>query len=323
MKLKPDPTSGNGMTQTAIRCRSILSEVTLGDASHGTRPGVDPRRVREQVQQRLAELLPAGPEGDRVCTAMREFMLTAGKRMRPVLMVMAARGMGHADDAIIDVGCAVEMVHGASLILDDLPSMDNAELRRGQPTVHRQHGEDVAILASVALLSRAFQVLAELEGIPAPLRSELLATLAAAVGSQGLVCGQFNDLHGSEGARDVQAVQRTNELKTGALFSAALEMAAMTAGASARARAIARDCAVELGQAFQLQDDLRDGDDSALSGKDGGKDAGKCTLITLLGREEVQRRLQAHLQRAFALLAELDGQHDDLVAFTRQHFRIA
>jgi len=237
--------------------------------------------LRERVEERMAFLLAdSGDQADLLGAAMRAGALGAGKRMRPLLVMLVARDLGCNSPALTDVACAVEMVHAASLVLDDLPCMDNAQLRRGKPAVHVQYGEDVAILASVALLSRAFGVLAGAADIPPVTRARLVAKLAETVGTQGLVRGQFQDLHG--GARTLDAIATTNELKTGVL----------------------RAFALAAGHAFQIRDDLIDlpGQDLALtgkeSGKDTGKDLGKATVLASLGVEETQRRLARHLHEA-------------------------
>jgi geranylgeranyl diphosphate synthase type II len=159
--------------------------------------------VRAAIETRLSELLPeSGNERDLVALAMRESTLAPGKRMRPVLLVLAAEGLAEnnrdhdnqASRQAVDLGCAVEMIHAASLVLDDMPCMDNAALRRGQPTVHLKFGEDVAILTAIALLSRAFGVVATISDLAATTRTELVEVLANTVGMQGLVRGQFQDL---------------------------------------------------------------------------------------------------------------------------------
>lgn len=281
----------------------------------------DPRLIRGLVQERMASLLPAPQdETDLVSHAMRSFALAPGKRLRPVLTVMSAAELGQGHHAVLDVACAVEMVHGASLILDDLPCMDDAALRRGLPTVHRRYGEDTAILASVALLSRAFQVVAEVEGLPPMIRADLVGVLAASVGSQGLVGGQFKDLRGTLAQRLVDEVEQTNALKTGALFGAALEMSAILGCSSDETRAKLRAAAVELGHAFQLLDDLRDTADSSATGKDEGKDEGKGTLVALLGAAEVRRRLDDHVAAARSLLADVHGPYGRLNAYVHELF---
>ena len=261
-------------------------------------PAAELDAMRQMLDERLGHLLAAeGDRNDRLAAAMRAAVLGSGKRMRPLLLMLVAADLDCASPAVTDVACAVEIVHSASLILDDMPCMDNATLRRGQPTIHRQFGEDVAILASVALLSRAFGILAAAPGIPPITRARLVATLADTVGAQGLVRGQYEDLHGGTG-RSAEAIATTNERKTGLLLGAAVDMAAVLAdvddcvGRSLRAFALAA-C-----HAFQIRDDFQDlpGADSAVTGKDTGLDANKATLLNTFGADEAQRRLADHLR---------------------------
>jgi geranylgeranyl diphosphate synthase type II len=255
--------------------------------------------LRQSVEARLQALLPEpGDHHELLTLAMRESTLAPGKRVRPLLLLLAAEGLGESRPAVIDMACAVEMVHAASLVLDDLPCMDDAKLRRGRPTLHLSFGEDVAILAAIALLSRAFGLLAGLD-IEAARRAALVAELSRAVGSQGLVKGQYEDLREGRRARSADAIARTNELKTGVLFDATLQMAAIAAGADTGVRESLGSFALELGQAFQLLDDLQDGAKSdAAIGKDTGKDAGKSTLVAVLGSNGVKHRLRQHLRTA-------------------------
>lgn len=254
--------------------------------------------LREALQNRLAQLLPEVHEHDLVCEAMREGTLVPGKRIRPLLLMLAAQDLGceHDRPGLLDLACAVEMIHAASLILDDIPCMDNALLRRGRPTIHRQFGENVAILAAVALLSRAFGVVAAADGLSDTCKTQAVAELSTAAGLQGLVQGQFLDLSEGGSARSAEAILTTNTLKTGMLFDATLQMAAIAAGTSPAVRQSLRYCAQDLGQAFQLLDDLSDGLSS--TGKDINKDSGKSTLVAMLGTQAVRQRLQEHLHRA-------------------------
>lgn len=264
--------------------------------------------MRQELDDRLALVLPEpADERDLVCLAMRESTLAPGKRIRPLLLMMAARELGYDKPDLVELACAVEMVHSASLILDDMPCMDDAALRRGRPTIHRHFGEDVAVLASVALLSQAFRVVASLPGVPPTTRNRLVASLAGVVGTQGLVRGQYRDLREGTGQRRPEDILDTNELKTGVLFGTALEMAGLISGASDMTRQSLRNFALELGQAFQLYDDLQDTCESQKTGKDSGKDLGKSTLLALLGREEVIRRLRAHVEAADAELTRVYG----------------
>jgi geranylgeranyl diphosphate synthase type II len=275
--------------------------------------------LRDDIERRLAELLPAaGNERDLVARAMRESTLAPGKRMRPLLLVLAARGLGHEGEQAIDLGCAIEMIHAASLVLDDMPCMDNACLRRGLPTTHLSFGEDVAILAAVALLSRAFGVVASTPGLPGGLRAQLVATLANAVGMQGLVCGQFKDLREGAQPRSAEEIALTNDLKTGVLFGAVLEMATLLAAADERVRTALQGFALELGQAFQLYDDLQD--NCADNAKDQGKDAAKSTFVALLGETQVRQRLQSHLDQALAFLHQVYAPDQEITRYVRLMF---
>ncbi|WP_447895165.1 polyprenyl synthetase family protein [Vreelandella sp. GE22] len=254
--------------------------------------------LRESLEKRLDHWLPEGPGQDLVANAMREATLTPGKRVRPLLLLLTAKDLGVQTelDGLLDLACAVEMVHAASLILDDIPCMDNANLRRGRPTIHRQFGESVAILAAVALLSRAYAMVAEAPGLGGERRAAAVAALARAVGLQGLVQGQFLDLSEGDKARDVDSILTANELKTGMLFNATLSLATLAADADESATHTLELFAQELGQAFQLIDDLADG--LSGTGKDTHQDAGKSTLVATLGERAVRERLDDHLTRA-------------------------
>lgn len=262
--------------------------------------------VRSAIDARLDELLPQrGNERDLVTLAMRECALAPGKRMRPTLLILAAEGLGHEGNEALDLGCAIELIHAASLVLDDMPCMDNASLRRGRPTVHLQFGEDVAILTAVALLSRAFGVIASIADVPPAIRTQLVEVVANAVGMHGLVQGQLQDLRDGQTSRSAEDIALTNKLKTGVLFSAIMDMAWMISSAAQPVRPILQSFALELGQAFQMYDDLRD--KSADTNKDQGKDEGKSTLVSLYGHEKVMEQLKTHLVNADRHLQEVYG----------------
>jgi geranylgeranyl diphosphate synthase type II len=290
-----------------------------GPAPHEV-PEDDLDTLRQDVEERLAQLLADSGRADLLSLAMRGGTLGSGKRMRPLLLMLVARDLGCDSPALVDVACAVEMVHAASLILDDMPCMDDARLRRGQPAIHVQYGEDVAILASVALLSRAFCILSSAHDIPSEVRSRLVCTLGETVGTQGLVRGQFLDLHGD--ARSAADIAVTNELKTGVLLGAAVEMAAIVAQADERVADALRAFALAAGQAFQIRDDFQDGpgNDSAVTGKDTGKDVGKSTFVNTLGFDEARRRLLAHLVEAERHLDAAVGERQGTRSFVRALF---
>ncbi|MFI0472347.1 polyprenyl synthetase family protein [Halomonas sp. HMF6819] len=276
--------------------------------------------LRAALERRLDERLPAAPETERVARAMREATLAPGKRIRPLLLLLTAQDLtADADtDGLLDLACAVEMIHAASLILDDIPCMDNAELRRGRPTIHRQFGESVAILAAVALLSHAYAIAAEAPGLESERRATAVSTLARAVGLQGLVEGQFLDLSEGAGARSVDAILATNDLKTSKLFSATLSLAGLAANADEHVQKALALFAEDLGQAFQLIDDLADG--VMGTGKDLHQDAGKSTLVATLGERAVRERLDAHLARADTHLAAACPQGGRTRAFVQGWF---
>ena len=188
--------------------------------------------LRQSIEQRLAQLAnPGGGTATRmVSQAMNYALLAPGKRVRPVLTLMACTQLGGELALALDGACAIEMVHTASLILDDLPCMDDAQLRRGLPTTHRAHGEAAALLAAIGLLNRAYAVLAH-AGLQPPQKIALLARLTDAVGVDGLIDGQALDLRERIGFRGIEAIDELNRLKTGSLFAAALEFGAICAGA--------------------------------------------------------------------------------------------
>jgi len=265
--------------------------------------------IRHEFEERMAELLPdSGNGADLLTQAMRTGTLSAGKRLRPLLLMLVARDLGCASPALVDIACAVEMVHAASLILDDLPCMDDASLRRGQPTIHVQFGEDVAILASVALLSRAFGVLASAPEVPPAVRARLVAKLSETVGTAGLVRGQFEDLRAGA-QRSEQEIATTNELKTGVLLGVSVDMAAILAETDDCVAQSLRAFALAAGHAFQIRDDFQDdvAMDTTVTGKDTGKDLGKATLVNALGFEEAKKRLMRHLDEADRNLTDAIG----------------
>lgn len=290
------------------------SSAAVSSASHR-----DFSAIRTRIDARLAELLPRDDSGHhQIGNAMHAGTLPAGKRVRPILLVLAAQDLGHDSNALIDLGCAIEMIHAGSLIVDDMPCMDNASLRRGQPTIHRRFGEDIAILTTVALLSKAFGVVASLESVDAAIRAQLVACLAEAVGTQGLVRGQYEDLREGAHSRSARAIATTNELKTGVLFAATLHMAGLVAGASEAQQRSLRRFAIELGHAFQLLDDLTDEEPD--TGKDAGQDTGKSTLVALLGAEVTRKQLTRHLAEADACLAEVYGAGSQVSHYVHQLF---
>lgn len=277
--------------------------------------------LRRQVDERLAIRLPH-PESelDKVTLALREGTLAPGKRLRPLLLLLALSDLDVDPDIGLDPACALEMIHAASLFLDDMPCMDNASLRRGQPTIHLRFGEDVAVLASVALLSHAYGITATAPRLTPAQRNDAVATLARAVGAQGLVHGQFRDLHGAQEAQQLDAVIATNQLKTGSLFTAALEVAALLAGAERTRTQHLQGFANELGLAFQLLDDIADGLTPEQTGKDCQQDRAKATVVSLLGQQAAEQQLAMHRKAALSHLDAAGLGEGELAALMRQLF---
>ncbi|MDB5884040.1 MAG: Farnesyltranstransferase (Geranylgeranyl-diphosphate synthase)-like protein [Polaromonas sp.] len=281
--------------------------------------------LRQQIDGRLAELVPP-PEhaGDLMGAALHEGVLAPGKRIRPLLMVLVGRSLGQQAPVLLDLACAVEMVHAASLFLDDMPCMDNARLRRGRPAVHARYGEDIAMLGAVALVTQAFSLVASVEGLSGDMRAQLVRILCNAVGMQGLVRGQYRDLREGSAARRFEDIASTNQQKTGSLFSAAFEMAALSAQADEATRCALRKAALALGHAFQLRDDLEDGLKSPVpAGKDRNKDVGKSTLVALMGQEAAQQSLADHLAEAQSQLHSALPADEGVVLWVRKAFSLS
>jgi geranylgeranyl diphosphate synthase type II len=218
---------------------------------------LDGKRVR--VERALRELWPPRP-GDPVAAAVEYCVFAPAKRLRPILVLMGAEVLGADLEAAVPAACAVEMVHTASLVLDDLPCMDDAALRRGRPALHLAHGEATAVLAAFALLNRAFEVVATgAAGRPDPAtRVALARELAAAVGLEGMVGGQAEDLARKGGPRAPVTEEWIQSRKTGALFVVCVALAALTGGATPVEKEALLAYARNLGLAFQIVDDLLD-----------------------------------------------------------------
>ncbi|MEM6795006.1 MAG: polyprenyl synthetase family protein, partial [Acidobacteriota bacterium] len=247
-------------------------------------PRQELRRQAARVEERLRALLPpATSRPERVHEAMAYALLSPGKRLRPVLTLVVADMFGEATEAVVDLSCSIEMVHACSLILDDLPMMDDASLRRGRETTHRVFGEDVAVLASYGLLNLAFSVVA---GRASRLQlgrytsEDLVHLVTEAVGSRGLVGGQALDLESRHQQLDLDRLEYIHSHKTGALFTAAAELGAMAVDARRRHLGAITRYAKNLGLAFQIADDLLDVTaTSAETGKDSHQDDDKLTFV--------------------------------------------
>ncbi len=277
--------------------------------------------LRLQVDRRLVELIPLpGKEPGRLGEAAHYALLAPGKRFRPLLTLLAAEAFGVSPSRALDTACAMEMIHAASLVLDDLPSMDDARLRRGRPTTHRVYGEAAAILASVGLLTRAFGAIAGDAGLQADTRIALVETLADAVGFEGLVAGQALDLAERARRRTVAELDELNHRKTGVLMMCAAEAGARIGGASEEARRELGEFARRIGLAFQIRDDLIDVQEGGEHiGKDVGKDAGMTTVVSALGPRAARAAIETHLVAADAALARA-GCDGRLGVFARSLF---
>ncbi len=254
--------------------------------------------------------------------AMRHAVLGGGKRFRPFLVAEGARVLGLADTAAMDAACAIECLHCYSLVHDDLPAMDNDELRRGQPTVWKAFDEATAILAGDGLLTFAFELMARPSTHAEPaVRAGLVLGLAEASGSAGMVGGQVLDLASEKGATSdlhtLDGVTRIQRMKTGALIRFAAEAGALLANAAPEQRRALRAYGEALGAAFQIADDLLDAEgDARATGKAVGKDAaaGKATFVTVLGVEGARTRLAELNAEARAELAPFGDAARHLVA---------
>jgi farnesyl diphosphate synthase len=279
-------------------------------------------RVRADVDALFNRLLaPTGDGRQRLYKAMRHAAIGGGKRLRPMLTVAASRLFAIDRNRALRVGCAIEAIHVYSLIHDDLPCMDNADLRRGKPTIHKAFGEAEAVLAGDSLHALAFEILADAATHEDPwVRSDLVLELARAAGPSGMAGGQMMDL-AAEGQRlDLPAITRLQQLKTGALIEYAVEAACIMTKLPTDARTPYRGYARNIGLAFQIADDLIDhSGDAAAAGKPTGKDAnaGKATFVSLLGEERSRQQAGFLVNQAMEHLSGHGSEADLLRAIAR------
>jgi geranylgeranyl diphosphate synthase type II len=285
---------------------------SVGDASVETAPteAVYPVDLQERVDAYLEALSFASePSTARLEEAMRYSLLAGGKRIRPVLALATAEALARDPEEVLPLAAAIEMIHTYSLIHDDLPAMDDDDLRRGQPTCHVAHGEDVAILAGDGLFAEALRlVLLEQRGEPASVLAAM-SELVQAAGVAGMVGGQFLDVTAS-GRPDAAALRHLHGLKTGALIAASVGCVLALSGLDGPATIPFRRFAAELGVLFQIVDDILDvtGDEAEI-GKPQGSDErhGKATYVSVFGLERARQLARESHAQARAALSEAAG----------------
>jgi len=260
-------------------------------------------QIAADIDQEFDALLKLpGDARDRLYAAMRHAAIGGGKRLRP-LLVTATAALFHVDRAVaVRVGTAVEAIHVYSLVHDDLPCMDDDDMRRGKPTVHRAFDDATAVLAGDSLHALAFEILASPQTHPDPfVRGELVSTLALASGPEGMAGGQMMDIEAENATFDLQTVMRLQALKTGALIAASVEMGAILGHIPSEGRTHLRGYAHDIGLAFQIADDILDVEgDPELAGKALQKDAdaGKGTFVSLMGLERAKQQAEMLVAQA-------------------------
>jgi farnesyl diphosphate synthase len=290
------------------------------DASPGLQERMDD--VIDGVNKSIARLLPETDLAEApLFEAMRYGTLNGGKRLRPFLVMETSALFGVDAVRARRVAAAVEFVHCYSLIHDDLPAMDNAQLRRGKPATHVAFDEATAILAGDALLTLAFEILSDPETHEDPrVRCELVSMLAKASGGHGLCGGQMLDLIGEKAEFDLGTISRLQRMKTGKLISFACEAGAILGKANESNRRALVNYANDLGLAFQVTDDILDVEsDSTTTGKDSGKDAaaGKSTFVSTMGKDQAKQRAEMLVQQSIAHLNIFQGRADTLKELAR------
>lgn len=277
------------------------------------------RVAREEIDAALARYTEySGDCPARLAEAIRHSLLAPGKRLRPLMVLMAAEACGCARQQAMPAACAVEMIHTYSLIHDDLPAMDDDDTRRGRPTCHVQFDETTAILAGDALLAQAFEVLAS--GTEPEVAARCCAELAHAAGPTMLVGGQADDLSAEHQVAGIEALERIHRRKTGAMIRVSLRLGGIVGRATQQQSAALEEYGDKVGLAFQIIDDWLDvqGDEAAM-GKRLRKDKqhGKLTFPALLGVEQSRRRAQQLVDEACAQIACFGPRSQRLEALAR------
>jgi farnesyl diphosphate synthase len=264
------------------------------------------------VLDTLERILPKSDYAERkLFDAMRYGALNGGKRLRPFLVLSAARIFGVGEESALRTAAAIECIHCYSLVHDDLPAMDNSDLRRGNPTVHKKYDDATAILAGDALLTLAFEILADPRTHEDPqVRCRLVTAVAKASGANGMVGGQMLDLIAETTALDIGAITRLQRMKTGELIAVSTEAGAILGKASTQHHNALRAYAHDLGLAFQIIDDLLDAEGTEEeTGKRVGRDAvaGKATFVTILGADRARNQAKLLSEQAIQHLSVFDG----------------
>lgn len=276
--------------------------------------------VQTRVESKLDQHLQF-EHSDSVVDAMRYSTLNGGKRLRPALIYAIAEAFDKPFESVDDIACAIEMIHAYSLIHDDLPAMDDDDLRRGKPSCHKQFNEAIAILAGDALQTRAFEILAESKQISPETALHAIKTIAYNAGAQGMILGQSLDLQSENQTLNIEQLTQLHTCKTSALFEASANLASFE-GLLPTQRWGLMTFARKLGLAFQIQDDILDvTQDSKTLGKPQGSDikANKSTFVSLLGLEKAQQTHIAIYQEAMDALGSFKapGNSDYLKALAQ------
>jgi len=262
--------------------------------------------IAKALEERMDDMLPheaAGRIGEnRLARAIRYSALSSGKRLRPFMVVESAKLFGVSTESALQVAAAIEFVHVYSLIHDDLPAMDDDDMRRGQPSCHKQFDEPTAILAGDALLTYAFEVLAHESTHPDPtVRCQLVTAFAQASGTKGMIGGQMIDMLSEDRDLNIDEITRLQRMKTGALFAVSCEAGAILGKASRTMRTALRAYAHDIGLAFQITDDLLDAREDEVDGRH-DKSAEKGTYISAMGLEKAERQAGLLVDQAISHL---------------------
>jgi geranylgeranyl diphosphate synthase type II len=285
---------------------------------------VDPASLQEYLSEQvqavdrvLNQCVPGEDlEPVSIHRAMRYSLFAGGKRLRPILAIAAAHAVSDSPDGVEHAAATLELIHTYSLIHDDLPALDNDDLRRGRPTCHKVFGDAMAILAGDALLTLAFEVLSRLNGASAERRIRLVQELSRAAGSvAGMISGQVKDLEGERQRPTAMLLDAIHREKTGALLRASVRMGAIYAGATEKELAALSEYGEHIGLAFQIVDDLLDVEESSEAlGKTAGKDQAqhKITFPAVYGLEQSRKMAEEERRAAHVALRMFDGRADRL-----------